>query len=162
MKRLMFITSVLLASSPAANAYDYVGKFNDWAVYKDTVNGEAVCYATTEANDKAPKSAQHGEVTFYVTYYRSQRTPQNSVRLAFNLREDLPAKAIVSRNSWKLFTVRNEAFADDSDERSIANALKRGSELKVEAMSERNTMVAYHFSLSGSANAIDKAQSLCS
>lgn len=162
MKRFFVIMSLLPVISPAASAYDYIAKFKDWSVFKDTINGQPVCYATTAASDKAPKSAQHGDVNFFVTYYRSQRNPQNSVRVSYNLREDRPAKAIVSRRSWKMYSVRNEAFANDGDERSIADALKKGSELKVEAMSERNTMVAYHFSLSGSASAIDKAQSLCS
>ena len=54
-----------------------------------------------------------------------------------------------------------EAFAQDRDDSQIVDALRRGSELHVEAVSSRNTQVSYHFSLSGSAAAIDKASSLC-
>ena len=162
MKQIVSLLALLAVAAPAANAFDYVAGYKDWAVYKDTVNGEPVCYATTRATDKAPKSSEHGDVIFFVTYFRSSRLPQNSLRVNYKFREDLPAKAVVSNRSWKLYSVANEIFANNEDETAISDALKRGSELKVEAMSERNTEVAYHFSLSGSSNAIDKAQALCS
>ena len=161
MKQMMTFVALLLTVAPAASAFDYVGGFKDWAVYKDSVNGEPVCYATTRATDKAPKAADHGDVVFFVTYFRGNRLPQNSVRVNYKFREDLPAKAVVSNRSWKLYSVANEIFANNNDETAIADALRKGSELKVEAMSERNTEVAYHFSLSGSSGAIDKAKALC-
>ena len=152
---------LLLLLQPAASAYDYVAGYKDWSVYQDTVQGEPVCYAVTRATDKSPKSATHGDVVFFVTFYQSTSMPQSSLRVDFDLREDLKARLAVGGSSWALYSVKNEAFANSDDETSIANSLKRGSELKVEAVSGRNTSVSYHFSLSGSANAIDKAQSLC-
>ncbi|MAP94922.1 MAG: hypothetical protein CMK07_08225 [Ponticaulis sp.] len=161
MKRFVIALLISIGLTPFANAFDYVAGYKDWAVYRDTVNGEAVCYATTRANDKSPKSANHGDVVFFVTYFRNSSLPQASLRVSFNLREDRPASAIISRNSWNMYAVRNEIFANNEDESAIANALRRGSDLKIEAISERNTSVAYHFSLSGSSNAIDKAKELC-
>ncbi len=159
-----WVIAVLLSvlTIPAAQAYDYVGAYSDWSVFRDTVNGEPVCYAVTRAEDKAPKSVEHGDVVFFVSYFRSSNLPQSSLRVSYDLREDLKAKAVVSGRSWSLYSVRNEAFADNDNEQSIEQALRRGSTLRVEATSTRNTNVAYHFSLSGSANAIDKARSLCS
>lgn len=154
-----FLLSLMLV--PTASAYDFVGKYKDWSVFQDTVNGEPVCYAVTHAEDKAPKSAEHGDVVFFVSYFRSAQLPQSSVRVSFDLREDLKAKVRVGNSSWSLYAVRNEAFANNRDERSIEQALRKGSELRVEATSTRNTEVAYHFSLSGSSAAIDKAKALC-
>ena len=130
---LAAITIPCAAAEPTA-----IGRFNDWSVFTDTAGGETVCYAATTATDKAPRSADHGEVWYYVT-----------------------AKASIGRSSWTLFSVGQEAFADDSDDRRIVDALKKGSELRVEAVSARNTQVAYHFSLKGSAAAIDKAAAIC-
>ena len=161
MKRALALPLLMLVTALPAQAFDYIAGFRDWAVYRDTINGELVCYATTPATDKTPRSADHGDVHFFVTYFRNSALPQNSMRVAYDFREDMPAEASVSGRSWKLYTVRNEIFANDDDERAIRDSLRSGSELRVEATSERNTQVTYHFSLSGSASAIDRAQSLC-
>lgn len=147
----------LASASPTA-----IGRYKDWSVFTDTANGETVCYAATPATDKAPRSADHGEVWFYVTNWKSGRARnQPSLKVGFDLREDLAPKASIGRSSWALFGVGREAFADDSDDSRIVSALKKGRELRVEAVSKRNTQVAYHFSLSGSAAAIDKANAIC-
>ena len=161
MKHCIIAVALSLFFVPAASAYDYVAGFNKWSVFKDTVNGEPVCYAVTRAEDKAPKSADHGDVVFFVSFFRSSQLPQSSLRVSFDLREDLKGKAIVSGRSYALYAVGNEAFVTNTDERSMEQSLKRGSELRVETTSGRNTEVAYSFSLSGSSNAIDKARALC-
>lgn len=161
MKPWIFALLASLFLTPAASAYDFVGKFKDWSVFRDTVNGEPVCYAAVRAEDKAPKSVTHGDVVFFVSYFRSETRPQSSLRVSFDLREDLKAKAKVGGQSWNFYAVRNEAFTSNDNENQIEQALRRGSELRFEATSSRNTEVAYHFSLSGSAAAIDKAKALC-
>lgn len=159
--RILAMCVSCLALTPGAMAKEFVGEYKKWTVFKDTVNGEPICYAATRAEDKAPKSAEHGDVVFFVSYFRSSSMPQASLRVSYDLREDLKASARIGGSVWPLYTVRNEAFANNDDERAIERSLKRGSELRVEATSARDTEVAYHFSLSGSSGAIDKAASLC-
>lgn len=147
---------------PALGEASAVARYNDWTVFTDTNAGETVCYAATQATDKAPKAADHGDVWFYVTNWRSGRgANQPSMKVGYELRETVPPKARIGRSSFSLFSVGREAFADDSDDPKIVRALKRGAELRVEAVSARNTKVAYHFSLKGSSKAIDKAAAAC-
>lgn len=139
-----------------------VGKYKDWTVFTETVDGEALCYAATQATDKAPRSADHGDVWFYVSSWRSGKARnQPSLKVGFELRGDLPGKARIGRGHWSLFGVGREAFTQDSDDPKLVRQLKRGRELRVEATSQRNTRVTYHFSLSGSSAAIDRASSAC-
>ncbi|MEZ5997439.1 MAG: invasion associated locus B family protein [Hyphomonas sp.] len=164
--RISHLASLLAAAAliaPLASAEPVaIGRYKDWAVFTDTSGGETICYAATAATDKAPRSADHGEVWFYITNWKSGRARnQPSLKVGFDLREDLAPKLRVGRSSWSLFSSGREAFADDSDDPRIVNAVKKGSELRIEAVSERNTQVAYHFSLSGSAAAIDKAAATC-
>jgi invasion protein IalB len=157
------LAAALLIAAPLASAEPVaIGRYKDWSVFTDTSGGETICYAATPATDKAPKNADHGEVWFYVTNWKSGRARnQPSLKVGFNLREDMAPKVQVGRSSWSLFAVGREAFADDSDDPRIVSALKKGSEIRVQAVSARNTQVAYHFSLSGSAAAIDKATATC-
>ncbi|MCA8890630.1 MAG: hypothetical protein KDA56_02130 [Hyphomonas sp.] len=153
----MALAAPLAAADPVA-----VGRYKDWAVFTDTNAGETICYAATQATDKAPKSADHGDVWFYVTSWKSGRARnQPSLKVGYGLREDLAPKLRVGRSAWSMFGAGSEAFADDKDDPRIVSALKKGSELRVEAVSQRNTQVAYHFSLSGSSAAIDKAAAAC-
>lgn len=161
--RFTYLLAAVALAAPLAMADPVaVGRYKDWAVFTDTAGGETLCYAATPATDKAPKAADHGEVWFYVTSWKSGRAHnQPSLKVGFDLREDMAPKLRVGRSSWTLFGVGREAFADDLDDPRIVNAVKKGSELRIEAVSARNTQVAYHFSLSGSAAAIDKAAEAC-
>ena len=150
-----------LAALPVA-AQEVQAKFRDWVVYTIEEAGETLCYAGTAAEDKAPKDVEHGEVFFFVSNSRSgNRRDQPSLMVGFQLRPDLAPTARISRNTWTLYSAGNEAFALDADDPEIVDALKRGSELRVEAVSDRGTAVTYHFSLSGSSSAIDRASALC-
>ena len=160
------LCTALLISGFAATTADAapsaIGKYQDWTVFTETANGETLCYAVTEATDKAPQSADHGDVWFYVTSSKSGRArSQPSLKVGYELRSDLPARASVGRAGWTLYGIGQEAFAQDQDDPRLVAALRRGSELRVEAVSSRDTKVSYHFSLSGSAAAIDKASSIC-
>ena len=162
--RLTFITLIgsLAAVTAAHAAPSAIGRYKDWTVFTETVNGETLCYAATEATDKAPKSSDHGDVWFFVSNWKSGKArSQPSLKVGYELRADLPGRASIGRTGWTLYGVGREAFAQDRDDSSIVSALKKGSELRVEAISARDTKVSYHFSLSGSAAAIDKASALC-
>ncbi len=159
------VTALVAATAVAGTAVaapTAIGRFRDWTVYTEDINGERLCFAATEATDKAPSSADHGEVWFYVTSWRSGAARnQPSLRVGYELRADLPSEARVGRATWPLFNQDREAFARDDDDPALVRALKRGSELRIEAVSARNTPVAYHFSLSGSSDAIDRAAAAC-
>ncbi len=155
---LAFLLLPLVASAqPSA-----VAKFRDWTVFTDTNAAGKVCYAATVATDKAPRSASHGDVWFYVSNWGSGvASNQPSLRVGYDLRNDIPGKATISRKSWPIYGVSEEAYATDEDDPALVAALKAGRELRIEATSSRNTRVAYHFSLSGSTAAIELAQSEC-
>lgn len=139
-----------------------IARYKDWSVFTSEVDGERICYAATEATDKAPASAEHGDVFFYITSWASGRArAQPSLKVGYDLRADLAPSARVGRSSWTLFSSGNEAFARDEDDPRLVRAIERGSELRVEAVSERDTQVAYHFSLAGSSSAIDRAAAAC-
>lgn len=159
----LILGAMILSTLPTASAApSVVRQYSDWVVFTDDIGGERLCYAATQATDKAPRSSDHGDVWFYVTNWRSGKARnQPSLKVGYELRGDLPGKAKIGRSDWTLFGVGNEAFAQDEDDAALVRQLKRGNELRVEATSHRNTRVTYHFSLKGSSSAIDRAASAC-
>jgi hypothetical protein len=121
-----------------------------------------ICFAAVEPSDMAPKNAQHGEVTFYVASWKSGAgANQPSLKVGYTLRTDLAPEAIVGRERFRMYASGPEAFVTDDRENALVAALQKGSELRVEAASVKEARTAYHFSLKGSREAIDKARALC-
>lgn len=161
-RALTFAAIAVAFPAMAGAAPQAVAQFQDWKVFVQTLQGETLCFAATEATDKAPRSAQHGDVWFYVTNWKSGRaSDQPSLRVGFELRPDLPSTARIGRSTYTLYNVGSEAFADDGDDPQLVRSIERGSELRIEGVSARDTSVAYHFSLSGSSNAIRRAREAC-
>ena len=163
MARLVPLMAVLLALAPDAIAQSKaIGRYNDWRVYTEGEGRNMVCFAAVEASDMAPKAADHGEVTFYVAAFKSgAATSQPSLRVGYTLRKDLAPAAIIGRDRFPLYAAGQEAFFPDDREKPLLDALKKGKELRVEAASVKDARTAYHFSLKGSRDAIDKAKALC-
>ena len=156
------IVPVLFTATPALAEPTAVGRFKDWAVFTETVEGDLVCYAATEALTKSPSKANHGAVWYYVTSWKSGKAKaQPSIKVGFDFKSSSSPKAKIGRSSWTLFPAGREAFAEDADDPAIVEALRKGANLVVEGTSARGTSVSYKFSLSGSATAIDKAAEAC-
>ena len=163
MARLVPLMAVMLAVAPVALAQSKaIGRYNDWRVFTEGEGRNMVCFAAVEPNDMAPKSATHGEVTFYVAAFKSgAATSQPSLRVGYTLRTDLAPQAVIGRDKFPMFASGQEAFFPDDLEKPLVEALKKGQELRVEAASVKDARTAYHFSLKGSRDAIDKARDLC-
>ena len=53
-KTLTVLTLVAALAVPMASASpSAIGRYKDWSVFTDTANGETICYAATQATDKA-------------------------------------------------------------------------------------------------------------
>lgn len=162
LRSLAIVIAALLLAAPASAEKTAVGRFKDWAVFTETVDGELICYAATEATSKTPARANHGAVWYYVTSWKTGKaTNQPSLKTGFNFKEGSSPKAKIGRSSWTLFPAGPELFAENEDDPAIVSALRSGASLTVQGTSARGTAVSYKFSLSGSATAIDKAAEAC-
>jgi hypothetical protein len=150
------------SSLPASAEVRAIGRFKDWRVYTETVGRDMICFAAVEPSDSAPRNVEHGEVTFFIATWKSGRfSNQPSLKVGYGLRTDIAPTAIVGRDRFPMFASGSEAFAADEVERRLLAAIKHGTELRIEAASTDNARTAYHFSLRGSSEAIDRARALC-
>ena len=142
---------------------DGIAKYKDWQVIREVSDADTVCFAVTQAIDKSPETVQHGDVWFFVSTFKSigYERQQPSLHVAYNLREEDPAKLIVGENDWNMFNIGRTSYARDVDDPNIISALKKGEEFKFEGVSSRGTVVTYHFSLDGSLDAINQAMEAC-
>jgi invasion protein IalB len=138
-----------------------VSRYKDWRVFTQSTGNDKICFAATDALDKAPKDHDHGEVTFYVATWRSGAArDQPSLKVSYELRKDLAPLAVINRERFPMYAAGPEAFVADDREKSLLAAIKKGTELRVEGAA-RSVRTAYYFSLKGSTEAIDAARLLC-
>jgi hypothetical protein len=163
MLRAVALVAAGLALAPVAGAQSKaIGRYNDWRVYTEGAGKSMICFAAVEPYDMAPKATDHGEVTFYVAAWKNgAASSQPSLRVGYKLRTDIAPVAIIGRDRYPMYAAGQEAFFPDDREKSLVEALKKGQELRVEAASVKDARTAYHFSLKGSRDAIDKARALC-
>ncbi|RFB06407.1 hypothetical protein DX908_08785 [Parvularcula marina] len=140
-----------------------VANYRDWTVYKAEVGGDTVCYAVTEPTDRDPAGVDHGEVYFAVSTWKSGKAAeQPSLMAGYDLRERPKPLVRIGSNRWDMFTAGDEAFIEtDGDESRLVGAMKRGSDMRISAMSERGTNTEYSFSLYGITNALERAAREC-
>jgi hypothetical protein len=153
----------VLAAVPAAADPSPVATFKSWSVFTREVDGDRICYAATDAQDKAPKSVNHGEIFFMVATWKSgAATNQPSFMAGYNLK-DAPAPTVrVGAEKWTMYADQNEAFIEAAkDEQALINAMRKGSTMQVTAVSGRGTATSYSFSLSGVSAALDKVRDAC-
>jgi hypothetical protein len=158
----LLVAGSLAGPAPASADVKAVGRYKDWLVYTEAVGKDTICFASTPATDKAPKNVDHGEVNFYIATWKSgAASNQPSLKVGYAMRTDLDPEAIIGRDRFKMFASGPEAFVADNRETALIAAIRKGTELRVEAVSVKDVRTAYHFSLKGSTDAIAKARALC-
>ncbi len=151
-----------VAAAPAFAQPRFVAKHNDWQVYVSREGQDRICFAVTDAKDKNPRNVDHGRVSARVASWRSGAAKdQPSFVFGYPLKPEGPTRARVGRESWTLYGVGPEAYADDEDEDALVAAMKAGSSLRVETVSQRGTETTYEFSLSGVTAALREAAAAC-
>ena len=150
-------------AAPALADAKAQGTFSDWTVYTRDTGGDRICYALSPASEKVPGSVSHGDVYFMVANWKSgAATEQPSFLAGYTLKPTTPPKARVGSTRIPMYASQNEAFVEaGSDESKLVRSMRKGSVMRVEAMSERGTATSYEFSLKGVTAALKKAKSLC-
>ncbi len=139
------------------------GVFTDWSVYSKTDGNERICYALSKPKSKTPASVDHGNIFFMVSNWKSGAAKeQPSLLTGYTLKDTIPPTARVGSSKIPMYSTQNEAFIESSlDEKKLVKAMRKGSTMRVDAVSTRGTQTSYEFSLRGITAALGKAKSIC-
>lgn len=152
-----------LAPGLAAAEPTPAGVYRDWSVFTREADGDTICFVATEAQEKSPQSVNHGDVFFLIASWKSGvATNQPSLMTGYNLR-DAPAPTLrIGSDKWDMYVSENEAFIESANEESrLINAMRRGADMRVSAVSSRGTATSYVISLQGVTAALERAREAC-
>lgn len=140
-----------------------VATFRDWSVFVREDGGEKICFAATEAKDKSPKSANHGDIFFLVASWASgAATNQPSFMAGYELNARPEPTLRIGSDKWEMYTSETEAFIEAaSEEERLIRAMRRGADMRVSALSQRGTATNYVISLRGVSAALDRVAQEC-
>ena len=163
LRHTLIALTAIATAVPALAAPKTQGEFSDWTVYTRDDGGERICYVLTEAQSKAPGNVTHGDVYFMVASWKSgAASEQPSLLTGYPLKSSSPPKARVGSTRIAMYTSDNEAFVEaNADERKLVQQMRKGSSMRIDAVSQRGTATSYEFSLKGITAALRKAKQLC-
>ncbi len=162
---LAIIVTSTFAIAPAASANEpkLEATFSDWRVYSRGSGGERICYALSSPSSLSPKAVDHGKVFFMVSNWKNGAAKeQPSLMTGYAFKLNSPPNARVGSTKVPMYVSQNEAFVEtDGDEARLVKNMRKGSVMRVSAVSERGTATSYEFSLKGVTAATQKAATLC-
>jgi Invasion associated locus B (IalB) protein len=154
------VTPTLSASAQSVTKTD---SYDAWTLYADTASPHAFCFVTSEPTAKEPASAGRDAPRAYLSTW-----PKDGIKAEISFRMGFPVKATVAGSvrvgdmPFPMFSSETRLFVTDATaELKLIDAMKKGSELKIEATSERGTKVTDTYSLKGFGAAVAKMQELC-
>ncbi len=155
---VVFSTGAAVAQQPEAKA-----TYRDWSVFVRETDGDKICFAATEAADKSPKSVNHGDVFFLIATWKSGAAKeQPSLMTGYTLNTKPEPTLRIGSDKWEMYSSENEAFIEaSSEEQRLINAMRRGADMRIGAVSQRGTATSYVISLRGVSAALDRAAAEC-
>lgn len=169
MTRLLLLTAAFgcLAFGATAQAETeprLAGQFSDWQVFTNGEGASKICYALTTPQAKSPQSVNHGKVYFMVASWQNGAAKeQPSLLTGYSFKVTSPPDARIGSSRTRMYVSQNEAFVESPrDEARLVANMRKGSTMRVSAMSQRGTQTSYEFSLKGITAALRKANDLCS
>ena len=157
------LTSLTPAVAQSASEPEFQGAHRDWRVFTRGEGDSQVCYALSRPQEALPSNVDHGEVFFLVASWQSGAAAnQPSFLAGYPLRPDSPPRVRVGSDRFQMFVSEQEGFLEETGEESqLVRAMRRGSDMRVEATSNRGTATAYTFSLLGVTAALEQVDDLC-
>lgn len=138
-------------------AADVVSKFNDWTLFSNA-DKVKICFLAAAPSVTEPAGLTRDAALFYISAWPADGVKSElSVKLGFPVKKGgEPAVTVTGASvpggsaSFKLFVKDDRAFvADATSELKLLDAMKKGSKLTVQAISERGTAVTDTYALAG-------------
>ena len=157
------LVGVLSSTAWAGTGAKLEGVYTDWSVYSKKDGKDKICYVLSKAKSKTPKSVNHGDIYFMVANWKSGAAKeQPSLLTGYTIKPEIPPAAIVGGSKVPMFASANEAFVESpKDEKKLVRNMRKGSMMRVDAVSARGTQTSYEFSLKGVTAALSKAKAAC-
>lgn len=139
-----------------------IAQFGDWSVYASTSSPE-VCYAISQPKSRLPAGLNRDPAYFFVSTRPGENVKNEvSITVGFPLKEGSDATLTVGSLTLQLYTKDQGAWVRNvADEAKLVDAMRKGRDLTVVSVSGKGNQTTDKYSLSGIAQALDRAAQEC-
>jgi hypothetical protein len=151
------------ATAPGGGQAVLIQSFDDWGAYATQAGRSKICYAMSQPKDRQPATLRRGQGYLFVSFRPAEKVA-NEVAwvMGFPTRENGSAEAVIGNAKFALLTKGESAWLRNPAEESQAiQAMNRGQNLVVRAVSARGNQTTDRYSLSGFGKALERAQEEC-
>lgn len=142
-----------------------LGQFGQWKAFSFTDGSGAgkVCFMSSKPQKQEGKFTKRGDVAFFITHWAAEGTRDVvSVAIGYPFKKGSTLRVLIDGTEYKMTTDGEMAWAADSTtDKTISEAVRRGSKLVVKGVSQRGTETTDTYSLSGSGDAYKKITDAC-
>jgi invasion protein IalB len=155
------------ATNPVSQA-TLLGQYGDWGAYTAAPGGRKVCFALAKpasSVDNPPNRRTAANAVYMFVSTRPEEKVANEVSLlvtGYAFKPNTEASLAIGGSPFAMYTQNDGAWVKNAaDETKLIDALRKGSDLVVKAMTSRGTETTDTFSLKGVAQALDRVAQEC-
>lgn len=157
---LLIPAFAVLFSDARAQQLDSTHK--NWKVFSAQQSTGTLCYIASEPTRQTGNYRSRGEPYVWIAA-RSHAVDEVSVSSGFPYKAKTEVKVTVGSKTHQLFAQGDTAWAkDETTDKALIAAMKKGSSMTVQGTSERGTFAKDTYSLSGFSAAYNRMKALCS
>ena len=151
---LLFVSLLILTpitGSMAAADDEALGRFRDWYAVAYVEDGKKICYMVTQPTKSEGDYTVRGPAYVQVTRREGDSVPDVvSFEAGYPFEEASEVEVSVDGKKYTLFTDGQTAWAyDEQSDKTLANAMAKGSKMIVKGTSARGTLTTDTYSLLG-------------
>ncbi len=147
-----------IAGTASAQTPTRINQFDAWGAYSYKSGNSTVCYVLSAPVTSEPKSVTHGDNYFLISKRAGATVSYEPQFMAGYTLKDKVTVSVDGKN-FEFFTKDSSAWATTpAIETQLITAMKSGSKLSINAVSQRGTKTSYTYSLKGVKAALAAAQ----
>ena len=141
-----------------------LASFGDWGAYASGDGRAKICYALSQPKERLPKDLKRDPGYLFVSFRPADNVRNEvAVVLGFATRDGGEAEAVVGQSTYALVTKGSNAWLRNTTEESqVIAAFTKGQSIIVKTTSGRGNATSDRFSLTGFAQALERARQECS
>ncbi len=150
-------------AQPAAASPSLLGQYGDWGVYMSQNAKTKICFALSQPKERLPANLKRDPAYFFVSTRPGENVKNEvSILVGFPLKEDVETSLQVGSDSYSLYARKDGAWVRNvAEEARLVESLRKGRYLTVKSTSLRGNVTTDRYSLSGAAQALDRAAQEC-
>lgn len=149
------------AADPAKPAL--VGQFGDWGAFATPQSKARTCYALSQPKTRAPANLTRDPAYVFVSHRPAEKVRNEiAIIMGFDVKPDSKPVAEIGNEEFALVAKGSHLWLRNAaDEGKFIAAMRKGARLTIKAHSTRNNLTTDTYSLSGVAQALDRATKEC-